>query len=269
MGAAQGTPANCLLCDVLTPNPVTLRCNHQFCQRCIGDLWSVTPSGPYHCPESRCRVVYQTLPFDRSFIRPPPTPNRQSPSRSTAVSSGGRSSSHNEESSSASDLRRPSLTSRLLGKRKAGTPVSEEHAAKRTAVESPNERSRTTEAPTTSLSDRSGETAAAGASTTAVNPESTLSASGDGKSPTKNSVGKVAGNDGPQDVPEKQKQLRLESADDSDSSSEVDLCDAPLTAMPKIDAGATGTYISPKKRASTASSDSRPTSSGPDRKSVV
>ncbi|KAM4733804.1 tripartite motif-containing protein 14 [Anableps anableps] len=261
MGAALDTPARCLLCDVMTPNPVTLKCNHRFCRRCIGDLWSVSPSGPYHCPESRCKIVYQTLPFDKSFIRSP-TPSRQPSSRTTA----GTSSSYNEQSTSASDLRRPSLTSRLLGKRKASTPVSEEHVAKRTAVESTNDQSRTTEASTTSLSDKPGGSTVAGTSTKAMDPEFIPSASGDGNSATENSDCKLAG--GPQDVPSKQNQRKFESLDDSDSSSEVDLCDAPLTATPKKDARATGIPISPKKLASPGSTDRYPAILSPGKESA-
>ncbi|MEQ2298745.1 hypothetical protein AMECASPLE_008546 [Ameca splendens] len=246
----------------MTANPVTLKCNHRFCQRCIGDLWSISPSGPYHCPESRCKIVYQTLPFDKSFIRPT-TPSRQPPPRSAA----GTSSSQNEQSTSASGMKRTSLTSRLLGKRKASTPVSEEHVTKRTAVESPYDRSRTTETPTTSLSDEPGHSTV-GMSTNDVDPESKLSASGDSKSPTKNSDSEVAENDVPQDVPVKQNQQKIEPSDDSDSSSEVDLCDAPITATPKRDASTAGIYISPRKPASPAVSDSRPAGLNPGKESA-
>ncbi|MEQ2206144.1 hypothetical protein XENOCAPTIV_024135 [Xenoophorus captivus] len=303
----------------MTANPVTLKCNHRFCQRCIGDLWSISPSGPYHCPESRCKIVYQTLPFDKSFIRPT-TPSRQPPPRSAAgkldkrligdrttphniasllcftvfpqtavvyillklplvspiskqcclaciVFGTGTSSSQNEQSTSASGLKRTSLTSRLLGKRKASTPVSEEHVTKRTAVESPYDRSRTTEIPTTSLSDEPGHSTV-GMSTNDVDPESTLSARGDSKSPTKNSDSEVAENDVPQDVPVKQNQQKIEPSDDSDSSSEVDLCDAPITATPKRDASTAGIYISPRKPASPAVSDSRPAGLNPGKESA-
>uniref|UniRef100_A0A3B3ZW09 Uncharacterized protein n=1 Tax=Periophthalmus magnuspinnatus TaxID=409849 RepID=A0A3B3ZW09_9GOBI len=76
MGASLDTPATCPLCNELTRDPVTLKCNHRFCQRCIGDLWSVVPNGPYHCPEWRCKTVYHTLPFDHNLIR------RKQPSQS-------------------------------------------------------------------------------------------------------------------------------------------------------------------------------------------
>uniref|UniRef100_A0A3Q2U867 Si:dkey-29p10.4 n=1 Tax=Fundulus heteroclitus TaxID=8078 RepID=A0A3Q2U867_FUNHE len=241
MGASLDTPAKCLLCDAMTPNPVALKCNHRFCRRCIGDLWSVTPSGPYHCPESRCKVVYQTLPFEDSFIRPP-TPSRQPPPRSPA----GTSSSQNERSTSASEWMRPALSSMLSRKRKASTPLSEEHVAKRSTVDPPHERTGTTETPTASPSDKPGRSAVAGTSAKAADPGPIPSASGDGMSPTSTSDGEVAEIDVP--IP----------LDDSDSSSEVDLCDAPLTATPKKDTRAAGISTSPKKPATPASFDSRP-----------
>lgn len=78
MGAPQSTPARCPLCDEQTGNPVTLKCNHSFCQRCIGDLWSVNPNGPYHCPEWKCKTLYHTLPFDSSLIGHRPHANKRS-----------------------------------------------------------------------------------------------------------------------------------------------------------------------------------------------
>ncbi|CAL8261228.1 unnamed protein product [Merluccius merluccius] len=64
MGASLDTPpAPCPLCYQLMRDPVVLKCKHRFCHRCIGDLWSGSPSGPYHCPEWRCSTVYRTLPF--------------------------------------------------------------------------------------------------------------------------------------------------------------------------------------------------------------
>ncbi|XP_013872254.1 E3 ubiquitin/ISG15 ligase TRIM25 [Austrofundulus limnaeus] len=251
MGAALDTPMKCHLCDELTQDPVTLKCNHRFCQRCIGDLWSINPTGPYHCPQSRCKTVYQTLPFSKSFIRSP------TPSRSSAAGT----SSNTEQAPLDFDLRRPSLTSRLLGKRKASSPVSEQHAAKRTAVESPSERSGDTESPTTSLSDEFGQSTTAGTSKKACDPESVQFEQGDGTSNGENSDSKAHPNDGLQDVSATQKQPDL--LDDSDSSSEVDLCDAPLSAAPKKDMRVTGAHVSPKKPASPANSDCKPGVSNP------
>lgn len=81
MGASLDTPARCPLCNELTRDPVILKCNHRFCQRCLGDLWSISPNGPYHCPEWRCKTVYQTLPFDRPLSS---TSSRWAPPRSDA-----------------------------------------------------------------------------------------------------------------------------------------------------------------------------------------
>ncbi|XP_017261106.1 E3 ubiquitin/ISG15 ligase TRIM25 [Kryptolebias marmoratus] len=256
MGAALDTPTKCPLCNEMTRDPVTLKCNHRFCQRCIGDLWSVTPTGPYHCPEWRCKTVYQTLPFDKSVIRPP------APSRSAAGTS-----SNTEQTTLDSDLRRPSLTSRLLGKRKASTPVSGQHAAKRTAVESPSERSGDTESPTTSLSDKPGQSTAVGTPKKAADPESVQFERGDGTSNSENSDSQIPPSDGLQDISVRQNQRKSELPDDSDSSSEVDLCDTPLSATPKKDTRVTGTGVSPKKPASPANSDCKPGVSNPGKNS--
>uniref|UniRef100_A0A3Q3M8V5 Si:dkey-29p10.4 n=1 Tax=Labrus bergylta TaxID=56723 RepID=A0A3Q3M8V5_9LABR len=144
MGASLDTPARCPLCNELTGEPVTLKCNHQFCQRCIGDLWSVTPNGPYHCPEWRCKTVYQTLPFQDSLT---PNSSRRAKPRSTAGSS-----SNDDQNTFSSLLGRPSITSRLLGKRKASTPAPEQPDTKRSTVEAPREFRNDTETPSTSSS---------------------------------------------------------------------------------------------------------------------
>lgn len=77
MGQTNGTPVLCHLCSEETGDPVTLKCNHRFCQRCIGDLWSVTPDGPYHCPEWMCKTTYRTLPFDRTLLRHQPSAKKR------------------------------------------------------------------------------------------------------------------------------------------------------------------------------------------------
>ncbi|AWP08236.1 putative tripartite motif-containing protein 14-like [Scophthalmus maximus] len=87
MGASLDTPASCPLCSELTRDPVTLKCSHRFCRRCIGDLWSVTPDGPYHCPQWRCGTVYRTLPFDGSSIWPTSSTSRRAQPPSAAGSS--------------------------------------------------------------------------------------------------------------------------------------------------------------------------------------
>lgn len=84
MGSSLGTPAKCQLCGELTGDFVTLKCNHYFCQRCIGDLWSVNPDGPYHCPKWRCKTVYRSMPFDKSMIRHQANPSSRAQPRSAS-----------------------------------------------------------------------------------------------------------------------------------------------------------------------------------------
>ncbi|CAJ1056411.1 E3 ubiquitin/ISG15 ligase TRIM25 [Xyrichtys novacula] len=241
MGAILDTPAKCPLCNELTGEPVTLKCNHRFCQRCIGDLWSVNPNGPYHCPEWRCKTVYQTLPFDRSFTRPPTNSRRAQP-RSNAGSS-----SSDDQNPLGSILRRPSLSSRLLGKRKASTPPPEQPNTKRSSLEVPHE-NRNDETPTTSLSDPTTSRAAAP-------PESAQSEQSDGAFSSDISDSQAVppadvhpAGDTSGDAPVQQN--RRESVeeillDDSDTSNEVDICDAPLFETPKKDTHVTSGNASP------------------------
>ncbi|XP_054476197.1 E3 ubiquitin/ISG15 ligase TRIM25 [Anoplopoma fimbria] len=255
MGASLDTPARCPLCNELTREPVTLKCNHRFCQRCLGDLWSVSPNGPYHCPEWRCTTVYQTLPFDGK--RP----------RTTAGTSG-----NVEQNTSDSLLRRPSLPSRLLlGKRKASTPVSEPPDTKRSTGPSPRERSNDTETPTTSFSDKPRQSTSVETPKKVGQPESTKSQRGDGTSSSDNSDSKaVPSSDVPAGTSIQQKQHISEdiiSMDDSDTSNEVDICDAPAPATPKKDA-VTGIHASPMKTATSANSDSFPGVSSPGKSPV-
>ncbi|XP_052008622.1 E3 ubiquitin/ISG15 ligase TRIM25-like [Xyrauchen texanus] len=60
MGASNDKPLKCPLCHEECRNQVTLRCEHTFCQDCIGELWSGSPTGPYYCPE--CKYEYKELP---------------------------------------------------------------------------------------------------------------------------------------------------------------------------------------------------------------
>ncbi|XP_040018811.2 tripartite motif-containing protein 14 [Gasterosteus aculeatus] len=244
MGASLDTPARCPLCNELTRDPVILKCNHRFCQRCLGDLWSISPNGPYHCPEWRCKTVYQTLPFDRPLSS---TSSRWAPPRSDAGKSG-----NGEQNPSDPSLRRPSLTSRLLGKRKASTSVSEQPETKRSTEESPRERSNDTETPTTSFSDKTRQATSVGTSKKAGLQEFTRSElADDKKSFSDNSDSKaVPARDVPPDISIQQKQhksVEMISLDNSDTSNEVDICDAPAT--PKKDAEVTGICRSPMKSA--------------------
>ncbi|KAM9808395.1 tripartite motif-containing protein 14 [Neosynchiropus ocellatus] len=117
MGASLDTLSKCPLCDENTLKPVVLKCNHRFCQRCIGDLWSVTPKGPFRCPEWRCKTEYKTPPFDSSQWRTPISSRSSRPSTSTG-------SSKNDVQDTT--LGKLSLSNRLLGKRKASSTGVEE-----------------------------------------------------------------------------------------------------------------------------------------------
>ncbi|XP_059191752.1 E3 ubiquitin/ISG15 ligase TRIM25 [Centropristis striata] len=278
MGAALDTPTCCPLCNELTREPVTLKCNHRFCQRCIGDLWSVAPNGPYHCPEFRCKTVYQTLPFDNKRS---PTNSRWTQPRSTAGTSN-----NGDQNIIDSVLGRPSITSRLLGKRKASTPVSEQPDTKRSTVESSRVRFNVTETPitsfsniqgksprertettTTSFSDKPGQSTSVETSETEVHPESTQSERSDGPSSSYNSDSEtVPASDAAQDISIQQNQHKSEeviSRDDSDASNEVDICDAPTIATPMKDTQMTGIHASPAKPATPAKSDTFPGVSTP------
>ncbi|XP_034390743.1 E3 ubiquitin/ISG15 ligase TRIM25 isoform X4 [Cyclopterus lumpus] len=250
MGATLDTPARCPLCNELTREPVTLKCNHRFCQRCIGDLWSVSPTGPYHCPEWRCQTVYQTLPFDSKRS---PTNSRWAQPLRTAGTSG-----NDEQNTYDSMLRRPSLSSRLLGKRKASIPVSEQPDTKRSAGESPREQPNDTETPTSSY--EPWQSTSVETSKKAGPPGSTMSERGDGLSSSDNSDSMaVPASDVPPDISIQQNQpksFEIISLDDSDTSNEVDICDAPAPATPKIDTQVTGIHASPMKPATSANSDS-------------
>ncbi|KAF7664003.1 hypothetical protein LDENG_00192880 [Lucifuga dentata] len=228
MGNSVDTSALCPLCNELTPKPVILKCNHRFCQRCIGDLWSVSPSGPYCCPEWKCKTVYKTLPFD-SIAIPPISTNRYKAG----------SSSKAEVNTFDSTLRRPSLTSRLLGKRKASTPVLEQPSTKRPTVQSPHELSNDIEPPTTSFSNQASQSADVEPSREAERQESAPE-QGDGSMSSSDSSGNgvTLTNDNPQNISNQQKQPESENVltvDDSDNSSEVDICDAPAFVTPKKD----------------------------------
>uniref|UniRef100_UPI003AADF523 tripartite motif-containing protein 14 n=1 Tax=Centroberyx gerrardi TaxID=166262 RepID=UPI003AADF523 len=259
MGASLDTPAVCPLCNEQTREPVTLKCNHRFCQRCIGDLWSISPNGPYRCPEWRCKTVYKTLPFDGIVTRPSASSQRAHPRSSAGTSS-------NYEGT----LGRPSLTSRLLGKRKASTPAPEQPDTKRPTVDSPAPHvlSSDTERPTTSLSDKPSQSTDVEPSKKAEKQESAQSVGGEGISSRDSSSGSsvILISDVPQDVsiqqikPESEQVITL---DDSDGSNEVDICDAPAPATPRKDTQVTETHVSPKKPASPACSNLSPGVSTP------
>ncbi|XP_068169095.1 tripartite motif-containing protein 14 [Antennarius striatus] len=248
MGASSSTLVRCALCDAQTGSPVTLKCNHRFCQRCIGDLWSVTPNGPYHCPEWRCKTVYRSLPFDSKLIRLTWDNQRAQTDSTTGTSS------NNEQTKFDAELRRPSLTSRLLGKRKASTHVTEQPDTKRPTVEAPHQQSSGAESPSTSrpVPDEPGQSTSAEVSKTSEQLESTQSERNDEASSNDKSKGKVLSVN---DVLSEASALQDPSADvisldDSDSSNEVDLCDGPPPATPERDTQVTGPTASPSSSAS-------------------
>lgn len=169
-------------------------------------------------------------------------------------------------------MRRPSLTSRLLGKRKASTPLPQQPDTKRSSKESAPERSSDTETPTTSFSHKPGQSTGVEAAKEGVNQESTQSECGDGPSCSDNSDRNALPARGvPQKILTRQNQHKSEEVvtlDDSDSSNEVDICDAPPLATPKKDTQVTGIHASPKKPASPANNDSFPGVSTPGKSPV-
>ncbi|KAM8860819.1 tripartite motif-containing protein 14 [Synchiropus picturatus] len=211
MGASLDTPSKCPLCDEHTHKPVVLKCNHRFCQRCIGDLWSVTPKGPFRCPEWRCKTEYKTAPFDSSQWRTPSFSRPSRPSTSTG--------------SSKNDVQDTTLGNRLLGKRKASSSGVEE-APGRKKKSNGTEDTTTTTVPdetlyTTCMDITEGEVSQHSErvkSTPSCPSVSTSHQSGD--------------------VPEEPPKVQVESeefilADESDSSNEADVCDGLSMETPQ------------------------------------
>lgn len=158
------------------------------------------------------------------------------------------------------------LTSKLLGKRKANTPVVEQPEPKRSVAATRREEVNDQEIPSTSVS---GSTADAPAQSTSVDKpqegeggrggedqNSTQCDRGDGKPFDCSSDGTTAA------VTE-----ATPTASDiflvDDMCDEVDLCDAPDVETPKRNAQITGTNASPAKPASPASSNSFPAATTP------
>lgn len=170
------------------------------------------------------------------------------------------STSNDDQDTFVSALRRPSLTSRLLGKRKASTPVQEQPNTKRSTLEVPCEQSKD-ETPSTSCSDIPDVVTPKTAST----PEFTQSEQSDGSSSGDFSdshsvppVDVLPAGDTLNDTPvqqESRESVEVISLADSDTSNEVDICDSPLLATPKKDTFVISNDASPKK---TANSDFSP-----------
>lgn len=165
-------------------------------------------------------------------------------------------SRNNEQNIFDSILRRPSLSSQLLGKRKASTPQQEQPDRKRCAVDSSHGQS-SDATPTTSFSHKPEQSTNVERSKKAVDTKSTQSDGGDGISSDSKPL--PAG-DVPQDTSIQQNQHKSEEvlSVDDDSSNEVDICDAPPLATPRKDTQVTGTHASPMKPVSPANSDSFP-----------
>lgn len=160
-------------------------------------------------------------------------------------------SRQNEQTFLDTLLRRPLLTSQLLGKRKASTPAPEQPDRKRSTVGSPQAQSDDTETPTSSSSDTSGQSTAVERAKKAVDTEPGQPEHGSSKST--NSTARQ------QDFSVQQNKLKSEDVitlGDSDSSSEVDICDAPPLATPRKDTQVTGIPASPMKPVSSANSNS-------------
>lgn len=167
-------------------------------------------------------------------------------------------SRNNEQNISDSLLRRPSLSSQLLGKRKASTPVREQPDRKRSTVESPHQQSSEAEVPTTSFSHKPEQSTNVERPKKAVDTEPTQSECGDGRSSDSKAL---PARDVPQDISIQQNQRKsgeVISVDESDSSNEVDICDAPPLTTPRKNTQVTGTHASPMKPVSPANSDSFP-----------
>ncbi|XP_061826282.1 tripartite motif-containing protein 14 [Nerophis lumbriciformis] len=209
MGASLAAPPFiCPLCRDVTRNPVILECKHRFCPRCIGDLWSVCPSGPFNCPGWRCKTSYQTLPFDSGLLWPPKTSPRASTSSNLDTSGHALNTD--------SPLRRPSI-SRLLGKRKASAPVPEQPDTKRPAT---CDRSDDVQTPTHSVSDTAGQIRNGKATINGANSESKESACDNSGDDVTQHTSEVSQHEAAERI----------STNDTDCRTEADLCDAPLLA---------------------------------------
>ena len=155
-------------------------------------------------------------------------------------------------------MKKPSLSSRLLGKRKASAPAAEQPATKRSTVESPREFPSDTEMPTASISDKSERSTGLETSEKEVHCKSTQSESGDGPSCSDKSDSKAApAGDALQNASNQQSrpEPELVTLVDSDTSDEVDICEAPALTTPRRDTQVTD-RASPKKPASPINLDS-------------
>ncbi|XP_061630826.1 E3 ubiquitin/ISG15 ligase TRIM25 [Phyllopteryx taeniolatus] len=219
MGAALETPAQCPLCNQMTREPVVLKCNHRFCQRCIGDLWSVSPNGPFRCPVWRCETNYQTQPFDSTLLWPPKSSQRLSTPSTTGTST-------KDPTTSVSPLTRPLLASRLLGKRKGSAPSAEQPDTKRLST---SERSAVNETPINSLFEKAERLPSVEATGNELNSEWD-----GGTTSSDDSFAQHIG-DVPQGSSQQPNSAERVELDDSDCYTEVDLCSVPPLETPQQD----------------------------------
>ncbi|XP_056137899.1 tripartite motif-containing protein 16 isoform X2 [Lampris incognitus] len=263
MGASLDTPSPCSMCYELIQRPVILKCNHRFCQRCLGDLWSVSPNGPYRCPQWKCTTVYKTLPFDLSTAGPSP---RSPPPQPRGAAGESRTDGAITVNTTGFTLWKPST---ILGKRKASRHVPEQEAnTKRLAVDpgAAGKPSSDSEQPTTPVSGTS--------SRWSTEVETPMIEERPESSKTKGNVN-ISSRDQPpcssisntpevvfisQNKPPSEPPL---IADDSDNCSEVDTCDAPVPATLKEKNELSGMHSPVERPTSPANSKSSPQVSTP------
>ncbi|KAL0968703.1 hypothetical protein UPYG_G00270470 [Umbra pygmaea] len=136
MGASLDTPVReppvCPLCHFVCRDPKALTCKHCFCYRCISELWSASPSGPYYCPE--CKEEYKTLPrgFDNhTYVRPRRDETPRNTHTAAATGWAGDDIEVVEVNTEGwTKGKTPSISSpskRLLGKRPASSQVPGDH----------------------------------------------------------------------------------------------------------------------------------------------
>lgn len=158
-------------------------------------------------------------------------------------------------------LTRPSLTSRLLGKRKSSTSITDQPGTKRSAVYFPSDQSDNSETPSTSSSHESEQSTTVNPPKSEVHPESTPPVPGDSLSSCNDSSSEMLPEcNVPKNLSVQQSQSKPEviTLDDHDSSSEVDICDAPLLVISTKGAGDSELHTSPKQATSPPKSGSSP-----------
>lgn len=181
--------------------------------------------------------------------------------------------SENDENTPGPSQKKPSLTSRLLGKRKASAPLVEQPDPKRPVSAGRPEKLKN-EIPSTSVSESSDDAPAE--STSVAKPEEFRGGEdkqnsrqldhGDGKPFCRTSDGTTAAVTEATPAGSVQRNSPKPEAfliGDDDSFDEIDICDAPAVETPKKNAQIPGTNASPGKLDSPASSNSCPAATTP------